>query len=266
MRPAFVIPVSVACLAVPLAVQRDWTFAAAEAADPIGEPKGIKNGPDEHPTSQLSATGEHEAAAGRRQLLLLSRSLGQLQNAWLIRYCLRYNGSQPLIVRRADVRVSYRGWLSNSRCPQHVMPVFCAGTVPLGYQSLVPVPLRRPAEGACCERITLQLQTPTSRRQRILLAGGRDAQANDELSTTAFANRHAGEGDRNEPARRQQAGYCRFGRADGRIPSGSSRATGWAWRLPCGTSTRPPAAMNRFSAPVCWPFTSAHSQLTTASI
>jgi hypothetical protein len=58
----------------------------------------------------------------RPRIVLVDRQISQLGSRWLVRYRLRYDGSDPIELGASDLGVDYEAWVSNSRTRPHAVP------------------------------------------------------------------------------------------------------------------------------------------------
>jgi hypothetical protein len=63
------------------------------------------------------------------QLVLSRRSVEQDQGAWVLEYQLRCAGTAGIVIAPGDVKVSVKGWVSNSRVASHAIPRLAQVTV-----------------------------------------------------------------------------------------------------------------------------------------
>lgn len=105
---------------------------------------------------------KHETPEEPR-LSIIDRQISQNNGQWIVRYTVKYDGREPLLLERSRISMNYESWVSNSSLPPHSVPrrsmlQFSLAENREAYATVISSPNDR----QCCrERIAVALRART---------------------------------------------------------------------------------------------------------
>lgn len=73
-------------------------------------------------TLWAAAATDPVSVNSRPRIVLVERQISQLNGRWLVRYQVRYEGSDTIDLGASDLGVDYEAWVANSRSRPHAVP------------------------------------------------------------------------------------------------------------------------------------------------